>query len=164
MKSVVVDGYNLIHQAPSFRSMLKDGLERCREAVVACCAQWLSLRRDVQEFLIVFDGDPSVQRVNALPTRIRVVFSRVRKGADEAIIRHVQALPDPSGCTVITDDDAILRAVRLLGARTLPCRDFLRTARGRRAPDRSPTDGKNGLTPLQRARINDELLQAWNLR
>jgi predicted RNA-binding protein with PIN domain len=163
--TIIIDGYNLIHRIPAFRALLQKDLNASRSAVIAYCAQWMCERRDVGSFIVVFDGDPSVSAPVNAPPRIRVIFSRTRQGADEQIKALIQAAIRPADCTVVTDDREILQATQRHGAKSLSPRDFHAAARGhRKVPGPNGSEEKNGLTPAQRSRIDDELADAWGLR
>ncbi len=81
---------------------------------------------------VVFDGYSAAIEQMTFPG-INVVFSR-DISADDRIIQIVSSARIPKGCIIVTDDRAIVHAVRQLGAGVLSVKDFLQKFRTAERP------------------------------
>lgn len=165
---VIVDGYNVIHRVPEFRSRLDDSLEQGREAILSYCANWMAERRDVAQFYLVFDGSslaggPMPDRVSS---SLQVVFTRSKELADDRILDLVRAEHAPREVTVVSDDRYVSGSARALGAQIMSAAEF-HSIRSRKRPRTSIGSGdtcaKTGLSPADIGRINADLLRELNI-
>lgn len=150
-----VDGYNLLMSADVFNGgSLRDRRERL--------LRFIEDRRPQggasHGVTVVFDGREDVSSPRWMgPTR--VIFSHGRN-ADAVIKESVDALANPREATVVTDDRAIRRWVRAVGAKVVSCADFLSAA----SPGRPRAGGTGGMLPSEADAINEELKNLWKLK
>ncbi len=164
-KILIIDGYNVIHQVPALRELLGSGLERARATLLAQCRAWRLRHGGIKEFIVVFDGDPSVLAPAGTQPGVKVVFSRDRHGADGLIRDLVRDAGHPADCTVVTDDREILSAVRRQGAESMPPAGFFsipqRGIRGVAAA--AAGNAKNSLKSSETASITREMSRIWGI-
>jgi predicted RNA-binding protein with PIN domain len=125
----LIDGYNFVFKIPRLEGVVeKESLERAREELLALLARYKLISG--QDFTVVFDGRE--QKEYALggpgPTEqfvqgIKVIFSKAAT-ADEDIISLIERFPNPKEITVVTSDNAILKAAGRQGCHTSPPEEF----------------------------------------
>ncbi len=143
MQRYIIDGYNVIYADPALRREMLADSRRGRDALLALLREWVG-RRDV-DVTVVFDGAGAARsHASAVPGRLRVVYSRRGRRADDVIVETVRRDPNPRGIIVVSSDEAdIGRAVRDAGARTLGAGTFLgRLSRGARVHDGAGEGGE----------------------
>ena len=151
MAHYFVDGYNVIYQS----NVLSSGtLRDRREKLLRFIEDRRPHRSASHTVTVVFDGraDVSSPRWEG-PTR--VIFSH-GKDADKVIKDLVDDLSHPRDAVVVTDDRAIQRWVRGVGARILGVRDFLSAGASSAAPRPS-----GRLDPSEVEAITRELWDLW---
>lgn len=151
MAHYFVDGYNVIGQS----EFLSTGaLRDRREKLVRFIEDRRPQGSATHQVTVVFDGrsDVSSPRWDG-PTR--VVFSH-GKDADQVIKNLVDACSNPREAVVVTDDRAIQRWVRGVGAKILGVRDFLSAGAGPTRTRSSPS-----IDPADRETITRELWGLW---
>jgi len=166
-KIVIIDGYNVIHRAPALEKQLDTALQMAREGLINYCRQWLSAKRDVSEMLVVFDGDSSVTGENRPSAPgIRSVYTRTGESADDRVLSMVRGLQDGTQCLVVSDDNYITTNASSLGAAVMKSSDFL-TVLSRHGSNIksaiSPHMDKTGLSPAEKRKINNSLIEEWGL-
>ncbi len=168
---MIVDGYNVIHRVPVLRDRLPDGLEAARRGLIQYCTEWMTRRRDVYLFFVVFDGDSTVhgEDVGGAPG-VRMIFTRSGESADDRILQLVQERESISRCIVVSDDLYVTRGSKGQATEIMTANQFLAVLREtvpgdetRGGPSPAGND-KSGLTPAQTKAINDELMRAWGLK
>jgi len=165
-KVLILDGYNVIHQVPALRALLELSLERARAALLVQCRAWRSRHRDIEELILVFDGDPSIRAPASTQPGVRVLFSPDRHDADRLIRDLVLKAARPSGCMVVTDDRELGAAVRRQGADVVSPAVFFAMPQ-RRAIGTASAAGegsrKTGLSSSETTRITRDLSHAWGI-
>lgn len=150
MRFLLVDGYNVI-----FGSELRElPVEKARESLVIFARVWHPAR-----VLVVFDGR---QDVPFPPAVSGAVFAR-ESTADEWILRYIRNHPGRA-YVVVTGDRPLADRARALGAEIMPPRVFLQgppRQRKKARRFRSAQDSGVPLSPDERRRLENELLQAW---
>lgn len=111
MRSLIVDGYNVIHAHPDLAPLADTDLDLARARLVELLAQH-AVRRSV-DVIVVFDGGGGTAEA---PTEeemlgVRVLFSRRGQSADALIESLAMASPDPGDVTVATSDRATQESV-----------------------------------------------------
>ena len=153
MSHFVLDGYNVI-RSQEWLSLgsLRDQRERLLRLVEEKAPQGRSA-----QVTVVCDGraDVSSPRWGGTTT---VLFS-AGKDADSVIKNKVDQMQNPSQITVVTNDRAIQRWVRGVGAQVMSCEEFLSRTEGP-PPKRGPT----ALTSDEAEDINEELRDLWKLK
>lgn len=162
---VVLDGYNVMHRDPDFRSALADELSAARQRLIRKCAEWLAMHRNVAELYVVFDGNSSVSgtRREAVD-QVRVVYTETGESADDWILSFVRRAGDASDYVVVSDDNKVSGNSRGLGAETMRVAEFCGALDKRQAGKKSelgPT--KAPLSPNAEREINEAVKKAWGL-
>ncbi len=155
----LVDGYNVIKGHPAWAGMT---LRKAREALVAFIEGHRPQGSARNRVLVVFDGSAAVAGVGS-PLAVEVVFTR-GESADDKIKDLVRCDPHPARAVVVTDDKALGRAVRPLGAAIMPTQVFLDkpALRGKRVVASGRGDEiKPELTIVERESITEELRRIW---
>lgn len=151
MAHYFVDGYNVICQSEFLSTgALRDRREKLIRFIEDRRPQGSATHR----VTVVFDGrsDVSSPRWDG-PTQ--VVFSH-GKDADRVIKDLVDACSNPREAVVVTDDRAIQRWVRGVGAKIVGVRDFLSAGAG---PARKRVS--QSIDPAQQETITRELWGLW---
>lgn len=144
MAHYFVDGYNVIYQS---ESLLSGALRDRREKLLRFVEDRRPQGSASHQVTVVFDGrsDVSSPRWEG-PTR--VIFSH-GKDADRVIKDLVDELSNPREAVVVTDDRAIQRWVRGVGAKILGVREFLSAGAfspPRRSAGRISSEDVNAIT------------------
>ena len=163
MAQFIIDGYNLLQSTELFRGgTLRDQRERLLRFIEG--GRSGGSRRRVT---VVFDGRSDVTAPR-WPGPARVIFS-VTGNADQVIKDAVDRLPRPQDAVVVTNDRAIHRWVRGVGARVISCASFLEAA-APRARARPVTARRvsglsdrplSSLDPAVAREITDEMGKRW---
>lgn len=164
---VILDAYNVIHHVPRLRRALAKSLQDAREALVCMCADWLTQRRDVRQFWVVFDGgkDSSGSHMPTLPG-IHALFTRGGESADDRILSMLDMPHGRREMVVVSDDRTVQTGARARGARTLAVSEFLALTQprsGPKTPGPRETPDEHPLSPSQQAEINQALIREWGL-
>lgn len=125
------DGNNLIGQ--SVASAQADS--RIRRAFLSSLSSYRRSRG--AKFLVYFDGDDT-DRAQA-PSGIGIRYS-APLSADEAIIRRLREIQQPSEVIVVTNDRELMNRCRNAGAMTMNWRQFSARMKSRRAPSQTGND------------------------
>jgi len=111
----LIDAHNLIYADARLRARM-DEPEAAREALLQLVMQLPRLR-------VVCDGGPGGRQSVAVRHGITVAYSG-RRSADDDIVAWLVAHPQLH-VVVVTDDGALARRSRTLGARVMGCAAFL---------------------------------------
>jgi len=153
MKTIILDGYNVIHKISGMKEKLAESLEAARKALALYLSGWRR-RYPNARVSIVFDGRdngfPSEQ--NTKLAGITCVFTHSGETADERIISIIRKSVNPRNITVITEDNSIRNSSRAYGAEVKKI-DFLLPHR-KKKEKRSKDRGK--VTPsVSTSRVTD---------
>lgn len=163
---MILDGYNVIHRVPAFRAQLARSADAGRRALLAYCAEWMALRRDVSLFLVVMDGgpDPAGGQGGVSPG-VRVIYSKRGQTADDRIHSLLQEWTEAARCVVVSDDGEVARRAKQVGAaEAMSAQAFAEVLRRRAGGAGQGGDedaSKSDLTPGQAKAITDELRRLW---
>jgi predicted RNA-binding protein with PIN domain len=119
---VLVDGYSMVFQWPELVAARKRGLGAARDELVRMLTAFHD--RSGGGLTVVFDGRSLPPSVEAVPTGIRVVYTRGGRSADAEIEGLVGGCAEPARLLVATDDRAERMTVEALGARTASAEVF----------------------------------------
>lgn len=153
MAHYIVDGYNVIYQSEALSS---GALRDRREKLLRFIEDRRPQGSASHAVTVVFDGRLDVSSP-PWPGSTRVIFSP-GKDADKVIKDLVDDLSNPSEAVVVTDDRAIQRWVRGVGAKILGVQAFL--SAGSKAPPRSA--GRLHAEDVEA--INREMWDLWKLK
>src|SRR5690606_369734 len=97
-----IDGYNVVHHAPTLVDLARHDLERARETLVDCVAHFCSLTGERAR--VVFDGVGSRPQPTRRPTApgVEVIYAPAHKSADAYIERAVYKTADRREIIVVT--------------------------------------------------------------
>lgn len=158
---VVLDGYNVIHRVPELEALLSDSLQAARRGLLRICADWISRRKDVWQFVIVFDGDSSVVGGNAESAPgVRSIYTKSGETADERIVEILNDHAHGFQCAVVSDDGYVIRNMRGTNVEVMTVKTFHEMAR-RKAGGSGSLEGKTGLSEAQEKEITDSLKRVW---
>lgn len=133
MKTIVLDGYNVIHVIPELERTLDRGLEAARHALVQLCAAYRQKRGDVDALYVVFDGqqqehDQSRRHVGD----VTLIFTPRGEEADERILQLIKDDRGRHAFLVISNDVVIVNNARAHGARVMSVAKFYTEAKPRK--------------------------------
>ena len=123
-KHLLVDGSNILHAWPEFRTLLPRG----RHAARSRLSHALAPLHDIEGFrlTLVFDGSGSELTVERPAGEASFVHIHTPSGttADNVIIQLVGCAKAPGDCVVATDDRGEREAVAALGAAVISAADL----------------------------------------
>lgn len=154
---LLVDGYNVLHGVPEWRSLEKQSLGEARSQLEQRLAAYKAKHPEVG-VLVYWDGDRDVARLG--PRRIQgvsVVFTQ--SSADGAIIGRVQAARSPGQVAVVTNDRALAKAVEEAGGKVVPVDRLWRWLNGTR-DGRGRAEKPRPDTGVGKS-ITDDLKDVW---
>ncbi|MGB9907431.1 MAG: NYN domain-containing protein [Candidatus Saccharicenans sp.] len=140
-RSLLIDGYNLIHAIPSIARFVRTDLERARELLLMKLSAYAT--RNKVKITVVFDG-----RAQEAPTQnpqpgLTIIFTRGEK-ADQKIKDLARKIPQKKNWLVITSDFDIRFQVDSLGVQSRSSLEFAAeleiNTRPRTSPNRRPPD------------------------
>ena len=120
MRTIVVDGYNLIFQFPELRKMLERDLEQAREDLLIRLGSYAGQRHAL---VVVFDGDGRVPEESYARKEFRVIFSKPPEKADQ-VIKELIEKSQSEDVIVVSSDREIVDYARLHGVKTASSRQF----------------------------------------
>ncbi len=159
MKTLLVDGYNLIHGHPTLSGLLREDLEAAREGLLKELAP-LSSPGEYGLVMVVFDAARSGGREPAVEERwgIAVVFTRRRQTADSFIEMTARSMVAEGEVVVATCDRLLRGVVEGFGARAMGAETLFSSAR--EARERLREEMREAAGPVRRPleeRVSEEV-------
>jgi predicted RNA-binding protein with PIN domain len=153
---VIIDGYNLIHRAPTLRPGPGRTLQQAREKLVNLLS-W-AVGSGEARFLVIFDGAEGGGGRDERQTRVEVRFSRPPRKADDLIRDAVEeAVEKVERVTVVTADLEVARHARAMGADIAISDLFMSSVLGPTSP-KSPGDPDTAEKPTT---LSKQELAEW---
>ena len=120
MKTILLDGYNVILRSPAFRPDERRDLAMARDKLVNLLS-WALGGTGTVEFIVVFDGAdvaPGQRKTvkSGGSTKVTVHFSKPPEKADDLIRTLVEEIAPRNDLTVVTSDLEVARHARGEGA------------------------------------------------
>lgn len=141
-RDILVDGYNIIKNSPSFRAVESKNFAAARETLISQLVQ--RYRHTPHQVIVVFDGDGNYEQTQAVH-RVRVIYSRYDQTADSVIARlAAEARQAGREVEMYSNDGEVQQAVaqqgggvhtahQLTGQFNAPSRDTARRSQHRQA-------------------------------
>lgn len=154
----ILDAYNVIHKIQKLEAALEKDLRSARDALVELCRDFASLRGDISQIILVFDGN---SRFNDLPhtnvPKIKMVFSETGEGADERIVTILERLTDEKNKCVVSDDNFVLNHARAYETRVMSVSEFERliNPESKKRGNQTGNPGHSALSPQAAAEITE---------
>lgn len=144
---LIIDGYNLLHQADELVSLLRSNIQLARHRLVRMVEN--TAHKMAPQTTIVFDGREAGADAALTAKHLEVYFSPAHLSADTIIERLVCKYPNPEKILVVTSDRAERDTVSSAGAQTMAAEEFLaqcragarRSLRKHTPPDKEPRLG-----------------------
>lgn len=120
----LVDGYNLIHLVPHFRSYLDASLEQARNHLIHFLRSYQASHR--VKVTIVFDGDEVgyVESPFASNPWLKILFSHYPEKADPTIKRIIQATRNKKSLVLVSADHELINYGTQAGVQVLSPEGF----------------------------------------
>lgn len=120
----IIDGYNLIHKIPEFRSVLHESLEHAREKLEQKLIGFLSTNN--AKFILVYDGVrmPAQQRQRKVH-HLKIIFSKNPQDADSIIKKLISQNSNHKNVYVVSADLDLVNEARAFHANSLSPVDFI---------------------------------------
>ena len=135
----ILDAYNVIHKIPELEICLERDLRTARDALTGLCQQLLSKRGDIQQIILVFDGNSRFRHLPQIhPPKIKIVFSETEEDADEKIVDVLEEKSGRVEKVVVSDDNFVRNHARAYKARVMKAAEFyslIRKTRSRQLPE-----------------------------
>jgi len=143
---LIIDGYNIIHAIKKLEVALDRGLKESRAALVSFCKQLFSVRCDIEEIHIVFDGTSDFYCSEESPhPKIKIYYTPTNEDADDRIIEILRAYTGKSQVAVVTNDNYVANSARSLRAKILSSSQFERYSTPRQFQDKKSSENLTGL-------------------
>ena len=122
MKTIIIDGYNVIHAIPELYEIFLRDMQKAREYLV----RKLSNTQTIHSFncTVVFDSKEASLHIQKATEPIRIIFSYPEGTADEVIVNLVKEANSPKSITVISDDKALGANCKYQGAHVASPKQF----------------------------------------
>lgn len=120
---LIIDGYNLLHQADGLAQMLRTDVQGARHRLVRMVEE--TAHNLARQTTIVFDGREAGSDPALSSKHLEVFFSPGNLSADTVIERLVCASPNPGNILVVTSDHAEHDTVSSAGAQTMSSQEFM---------------------------------------
>lgn len=101
-RDILIDGYNVIKRAASFRAIRTQSLAAARTQLITLLVN--RYRHTPYQVIVVFDGDGKLEETN-YDRRIRIIFSRYGETADSVIARLATSARNTGRDVQICSDD-----------------------------------------------------------
>ncbi len=112
-RDILVDGYNVIKNSPSFQAIEARNLAVARELLISQLVN--RYRHTPHRVIVVFDGNDKQEQISH-DRRIRIIYSRYGETADNVIARLAnQARAAGRGIEMYSDDGEVRQAVAQQG-------------------------------------------------
>jgi len=119
MRTIILDGYNVIYKIPELTSKLNESLEAARIALAMLLSTWKK-KYLYSRVYIVFDGKDNVTREYPQTKKVCGIdccFTGGGEEADERIITLIRDYGDSSEITVISDDNKVRNNCKAFGVK-----------------------------------------------
>ncbi len=121
MKTIILDGYNVIYKIPELAIKLDESLSAARTALAMHMSNW-GRKYLYQQIHIVFDGQDSATRGYSQTALhgIECSFTRTKEEADDRILSMIRKSKEPFNITVISADNRVSNSCRTHGVSVKP--------------------------------------------
>jgi predicted RNA-binding protein with PIN domain len=127
MRTLIIDGYNVIHAIPRLEEMLDESLEAARAGLAQLASEFKDSRKDIERVCIVFDGKGEFSdEQESAGSGVTAFYTQKGKDADRKIMEMIKDSQDPADITVVSNDNFVHNNSRSLGARIKNVREFRR--------------------------------------
>ena len=145
---LIIDGYNLLHQAEECTGLMDTDLMSARQRLVRLVEQ--TAHRMAPQTTIVFDGCESGTDDALTMKHLEVYFAPSHLSADSIIERLVTRYTQPERILVVTSDRAEHDTVSGAGAQVMSAQEFLAQCRQDARKTRSTS-----LRPGEKPKLGD---------
>lgn len=114
MRTVIIDGNNLLHKTPGMKKMFSGNPEAAQYSLFESVKKKLGKQ---DKLVLVFDGFSSIKSD-------RIVFSG-KKTADDVIRKFIEDNYERIPIAVVTSDNAIISIAKACGCEILKSEDFV---------------------------------------
>lgn len=119
--TILIDGYNLMHQLPELRKLLERDMELARQLLVRQLSEYAALKGC--RMIVVFDGDARTHDPFDSVPNVQVLFSQLPEKADPFIKRLIEE-HRRENLLVVSSDNEIIQHARLYGAHSVKSQSF----------------------------------------
>ncbi len=114
MRTIIIDGNNVIHKMQGIRKLFSENPESAQLTLYESIKSRLNKN---DKLILVFDGFSNIKSPN-------ILFSGVKK-ADEVIRRYIEENYNKKSIAVVSSDNEILSIARACGCEILKADDFI---------------------------------------
>ncbi|MFZ4590305.1 MAG: NYN domain-containing protein [Ignavibacteria bacterium] len=114
MRTVIIDGNNVLHKMPNMKRLFKENPESAQLSLYESVKGKMS-RND--KLVLVFDGFSNIKSAN-------IIFSGV-KTADDIIRKYIEDNYGKKSMAVVSSDNEIVRIAQACGCEILKSEDFV---------------------------------------
>lgn len=168
MKSLLIDGYNLIFAHAQLREKMNSKPEDARRALLDLCRIFAGRRGDIRRLWVVFDGREDHFSLPPGETRgVREIYTRAGETADKRMARIVRDDGEEAGWVVVSNDRAVVDRCTAYGASGMKATEFVRELNKQESgtPGKTQTAGEEPkIAPHLAARITAEYKQRLGLK
>ena len=155
-RTLILDGYNVIHAIPELERRLEVSLQASREALLRFCEAYRASRGDIRKIVIVFDGK---SEYDGLPSGSRpgveIIFTS-GETADERILELIQDSKNTDSFIVVSNDNYVSNNSRAMRTSVVRVSEFRAAVSGTGKPRGAGPGPKAGLPDHAARKITDE--------
>ena len=156
LRTLILDGYNVIHAVPELEKLLDSSLQAAREGLIQSCERYKAVQGNIHKIVIVFDGQ---SEYDGLPSGsragIEIVFTS-GESADEKILEIIQDSRDTDSFIVVSNDNYISNNSRAMRTAVVPVSQFHGAVFGEKRSNGSRTGSKSSLSAHAAQQITNE--------
>ena len=156
MRSIFVDGYNVINSWPELRKIKEYSLESAREKLIETLQNYSAYNG--YKLFIVFDAhlkNGSIEKKEKLVNNLVVVYTKEGQTADEFIERNINGIGRKIDVCVVTSDSLEQQTIFQRGATRMSSLEFKHEVREAENKIRVDTEKKQ----LEKKHLLKELIQ-----
>ena len=158
MKTLILDGYNVIHKIPELKDLLMTDLESARDGLANYLVAWKRRNIFSGQMYIVFDGKSDLKSLPGTNHgEIKFVFTPTSQTADDRIISMVKNEKNANSITVVSDDNYVVKECAFQGAKIKSVQAFTC------GPEPKKGGGQKVIDKSAEKDINDYLKKEWGI-
>ena len=122
MKTIIIDGYNLIHAISELYDIFLRDMQKAREQLIFNLTSAITIHSF--QCIVVFDSKEASTYFERKNEPIRVIYSYPEGSADDVIVKLVKESKKPKSITIVSDDKAVRANCKEAGAHIESPKEF----------------------------------------
>lgn len=122
--TIIVDGYNVLHNSPELSGLLEENLEVARKSLIQKLVKHQEISGD--QVVVVFDSRLVGIELNqeSLGKGVKIIYAPANITADKSIVHLLRNKAFGKRPTVVTNDRELIESVKRQGVKTMAVSDL----------------------------------------